>query len=158
MKIEKPVRIEGYNIYELSEDVSLLIQRSREACKQAYAPHSEFKVGASVLLDDGQILCGSNQENAAYPSGLCAERTLLFHLGHSQPERRVLKMAISALSSKYALPDLLSPCGACLQVMSEQGLRQNSDFEIWMQGKGDLYYRASGISQLLPFRFLLEKE
>ncbi len=156
MKIEKTVCLAHFKLHDLSEDLRHLLELAEEAAGQAYAPHSAFKVGAVALLDDGSYISGSNQENAAYPSGLCAERTLLFYLGHTQPERRILKMAITARSSKYAMPPILSPCGACLQVMSEQVQRQNADFEIWMMAGKDEVYRASGLSELLPFRFLLK--
>lgn len=155
MKIEKTVSLAHFRVHELSEDLRHLLGLANEAANQAYAPHSEFKVGAVALLDDGSFISGSNQENAAYPSGLCAERTLLFHLGHTQPNRRIVKMAITARSSKYAMPPILSPCGACLQVMSEQVQRQNADFEIWMMAGADEVFQASGLSDLLPFRFLL---
>ena len=100
------------------------MQNAKSALKTAYAPYSGFFVGASVLLENGEIINGSNQENVAYPSGLCAERVALFYAGARYPDVKVKTIAVSVLSKNFEVTDVISPCGACRQVMAEYEEKQ----------------------------------
>ncbi|HEY3390109.1 MAG TPA: cytidine deaminase, partial [Prolixibacteraceae bacterium] len=104
---------------QLPEKENILITKAREAAKNAYAPYSGFRVGAAVLLGNGIIVTGNNQENAAYPSGLCAERTALFYASAQYPKVPVLSIAVSTLNGTATPSDIAKPCGACRQVMAE---------------------------------------
>ena len=133
LKLE--TRVEVYAVGELDNIYRQLYEAAFEASKKAYAPYSKFHVGAAVLLENGEILSGNNQENAAYPSGLCAERTTLFYAGARYPDAAVQILAIAAMKDGERV-DLITPCGACRQVMSETEQRYNhtlqfqSDFRI----------------------------
>jgi cytidine deaminase len=109
-------------------------------------------VGAAVLLDNGEVVSGSNQENAAYPSGLCAERTTLFYAGSRYPDAKPLKLAIIARTNGEITTDLCAPCGACRQVILESEERGGSPIEILMCSR-DKIYAADGVRALLPFAF-----
>ena len=139
---------------QLSSVDSILLEEAVTASKRAYAPHSHFFVGAALMLDNGIIVTGSNQENAAYPSGLCAERVALFKAGSDFPAAKVLKLAIYAYSENYTVPEILCPCGGCLQVMSETEFRQNQPFEILIKSES-IILKAKGVSEFLPFAFVI---
>ena len=116
------IRIEFFeidSIEELSNIEQQLIQDSKLAKSNAYSPYSGFCVGAAVLLDNGIIIKGSNQENAAYPSGLCAERVALFYANSAYPNNAVKAIAITASNSKGIIQKPIAPCGSCRQVMLE---------------------------------------
>ncbi|WBA42781.1 cytidine deaminase [Hymenobacter canadensis] len=146
------IHVEVLTETELTPAEALTWQAARAATDQAYAPYSHFHVGASLLLDDGTIFRGTNQENAAFPSGLCAERTALFGLAASQPERRILGMAVAA---RPAAGDFVpvSSCGACRQVMAEYEHRQKQAIPLLMPGPDGSIYRFRSLSDLLPFGF-----
>ncbi|WBO85815.1 cytidine deaminase [Hymenobacter yonginensis] len=146
------IHVEVLTEAELTPAEALTWQAARTATDQAYAPYSHFHVGASLLLDDGTIFRGTNQENAAFPSGLCAERTALFGLAASQPERRILGMAVAA---RPAAGDFVpvSSCGACRQVMAEYEHRQKQAIPLLMPGPDGSIYRFRSLSDLLPFGF-----
>lgn len=137
---------------DLSAQQSLLLDTAEEATKSAYAPYSNFQVGAAVLLDNGEIVTGSNQENAAYPSGLCAERVALFSAHHRYPKAKVVAIAIAAKNQGKALKNPIMPCGACVQVMSESITRGGQTFEVLLQGEERILHLPSALN-LLPFRF-----
>jgi cytidine deaminase len=99
------------SIDELPQEVKQLMQEAVAIRKKAYAPYSKFRVGAALVLDNGKVVLGSNQENAAYPSGLCAERVAVFHAGAMYPEARILKIAISAASDEKEVDSPIPPCG-----------------------------------------------
>ncbi|MCB9246449.1 MAG: cytidine deaminase [Flavobacteriales bacterium] len=143
-----------YVEYGSPTDIPEILSLSQMSREKAYAPYSRFKVGAAVKLDNGVSLPGNNQENAAYPSGLCAERVALFHAGAVYPDAHVLELAISiqANGELRNLDDLVSPCGACLQVIAETERRQNRAIRILIGGEKG-YYIAEGVEQFLPFRF-----
>ena len=101
------------HLSELSAEEQQLVANAKSALKTAYAPYSGFLVGASVLLENGEIINGSNQENVAYPSGLCAERVALFYAGAKYPDVKVKTVAVSVLSKNFEVTDVISPCGAC---------------------------------------------
>ncbi|MCR5886376.1 cytidine deaminase [Hymenobacter sp. J193] len=137
---------------ELSPAESAVWQAARAATDHAYAPYSHFHVGTALLLDDGTIFRGTNQENAAFPSGLCAERTALFGLAASQPTRRIRGMAVAA---RPAAGDFVpvSSCGACRQVMAEYEHRQGEAIPLLLPGPGGTIHRFQRLSDLLPFGF-----
>lgn len=135
-----------------SEELLLLEQSALQAAQNAYAPYSNFRVGVSLLLEDGTIWQGNNQENAAYPSGLCAERVALFSIGALKPQVAIRKMMLLALDSRGNMVERISPCGACRQVMIEVAQRQESPFEVLMVSPlGAIVIKDC--TQLLPFSF-----
>jgi cytidine deaminase len=138
---------------ELSREELGLFQAADEAMENAYAPYSKFKVGAAILLDDGTIVKGSNQENVAYPSGLCAERTAIFAAGSNFPDKKIKKIAIVAKGDLISVENTLSPCGSCRQVMAETESRQREAFEILLRNFNGSVVKFKGISSLLPFVF-----
>lgn len=138
---------------ELPEQEKELLSRAVEARSNAYAPYSHFYVGAAVLLDDGSIVLGNNQENVAYPSGLCAERTALFAAGANYPGRSVKTIAISASSSDFDVNSPVYPCGACRQVMSEYEQLAGTPMKIVMAGKSGSVHVVDGLINILPVAF-----
>jgi cytidine deaminase len=138
---------------ELSKEVQELMQNAIEIRKKAYAPYSKFRVGAAILLDNGQIVLGSNQENAAYPSGLCAERVAIFHAGAIYPEAKILKIAITAASDSNPTKTPIPPCGACRQSISEYEFKQETPIEIYFMGETGEVYKSNSINNLLPLTF-----
>lgn len=144
--------IKVYQYDELSDEDKKLIDESVEATKRSYAPYSNFSVGAAALLDNGITVTGTNQENAAYPSGLCAERTTLFYANSQYPECAVKSLAIAARTVKDFIPTPIPPCGACRQVILETEKRYNTPIRILLYGK-ECIYVIEGISDLLPLSF-----
>ena len=130
-----------------------LIQRSKDALKDAYAPYSGFLVGSSVLLSDGKIISANNQENVAFPSGLCAERVVLFNAGANYPNLEIDMIAVSAKSNSYEINDIISPCGACRQVMAEYQEKQNKKIKILLHINNDDVLIFSSVDDLLPLLF-----
>ena len=138
---------------ELSAPDRQLIDAAKEATRHSYAPYSHFHVGAALLLDDGTIVTGTNQENAAYPSGMCAERTALFHAGSAHPDKAVIAMAIAAQSNGTFTPTPIAPCGACRQVMLETEQRHGHPIRIVLYGTQQICIVEQGVSELLPLTF-----
>lgn len=136
---------------------STLLDEARQASKHAYAPYSEFSVGAAVLLENGQVIKGSNQENASYPLGLCAERVAIFHANSAYPELKILAVAITASATHFVTKSPITPCGACRQVIAETENRQNHPIRIIMSGEEGIVQVTDGISNLLPLSFKGEK-
>jgi len=155
MKIRNiQIQYEEYQTDEnLRESDRVLIKKAEKALCNAYAPYSEFKVGASVLLNNGKLISGSNQENAAYPSGLCAERVALFHAKSKYPDSVIDAIAITANSDNFDINHPVTPCGACRQVIAEVESRQNREIRIIMKGQRGEIYVVNGISNLLPLMF-----
>lgn len=143
-----------YNaLHELPNDIQDLMEQAVGVRKNAYAPYSNFRVGVALLLDNGQIVLGSNQENAAYPSGLCAERVAIFHAGAIYPDAKIIKMAITAASDANKTTSPIPPCGACRQSIAEYETRQDTPIEIYFMGEiGDIY-KSESLKNLLPFMF-----
>ncbi len=133
-------------------DISV-VNKAFEAMEKAYAPYSKFKVGAALLLEDGQIIQGNNQENIAYPSGLCAERVALFHAGAQFPGIAVDLICIVAKGDLMPISQLLSPCGACRQVMLESENRQNKPIRIILVNQDNRTMCIDSVQNLLPFGF-----
>ncbi|WP_428230219.1 cytidine deaminase [Flavobacterium sp.] len=138
---------------ELSKDIQDLMNKAVEVRKKAYAPYSQFRVGAALLLDNGKIVLGSNQENAAYPSGLCAERVAIFHAGSIYPEAKILKIAITAASDTNQTTAPIPPCGSCRQSIAEYEIRQDTPIEIYFMGEIGEVYKSASLKNLLPFMF-----
>ena len=146
-----PIRVFSYE--ELDEADRHLIDTAREATRRSYAPYSRFAVGAALRLIDGTLVSGSNQENAASPSGLCAERTTLFYANSRYPDQAVDTLAIAARNERGEfLSDPISPCGACRQVMVETEKRYNHPMRILLYGTGGIY-EIRGVGGLLPLSF-----
>ncbi|HBS52404.1 MAG TPA: cytidine deaminase [Flavobacterium sp.] len=140
-------------IQELPTDIQNLMHEAVAIRKTAYAPYSHFKVGTAILLDNGEIILGSNQENAAYPSGLCAERVAVFYAGAKYPEAKILKMAISAASDNTTTRAPIPPCGACRQSLAEYEIKQNTPIEIYFMGEIGSIYKSDSLKNLLPLLF-----
>lgn len=141
------------SVNELPKDIQLLMQQAVEIRKKAYAPYSKFRVGAALLLDNGKIVLGSNQENAAYPSGLCAERVAIFQAGAIYPEAKIITLFISAASDTNQTTAPIPPCGACRQSFSEYEFKQNSPIEIYFMGESGEVYKSDSVKNLLPLSF-----
>lgn len=157
MDLEKTVKLEHHLYARLAKDIQELLQASKQASTTAYAPYSSFFVGCSAKLEDSSIISGSNQENSSFPSGLCAERTVLFQCGAALAEKPIIHLAVFASSSQYKVPTPLVPCAGCLQVIIDFEKRQNKKIHIWMWDGGKQVYLSSGADQFLPFHFSLEK-
>ncbi|MDD3037880.1 cytidine deaminase [Bacteroides sp.] len=144
--------IKVYQYDELSIDDQKLIKTAMEATARSYAPYSHFSVGAVALLNDGTIVSGTNQENAAYPSGLCAERTTLFYANSQYPDQPVKTLAIAAKTEKDFIQIPIPPCGACRQVILETEKRYGQPIRILLYGKQSIY-EVNSICDLLPLSF-----
>lgn len=140
-------------ITELSSEDNMLIKKAIEARKKAYAPYSKFNVGAALLLENGEIILGNNQENAAYPSGLCAERVAVYYAGAKFPGVKILKLAISASSTITKVDKPVGPCGACRQALSEYEISQKQPFPIIFMGEVGEIVKTDSLASLLPFSF-----
>ena len=140
------------SLIELNENEQVLVNAAKKSALNAYAPYSEFQVGCAILLNDGQIVTGNNQENAAYPSSLCAERVALFYAKSQKPESVVLAIAIYASSKSKTSNNLISPCGACRQVISEYESKQAQPIKLYMCNNDSVYFSESN-ANLLPFQF-----
>lgn len=151
--IEFSFNYSEYNSPEqLDQTESHLIRKARAIAKKAWAPYSGFMVGAAVLLENGEIITGNNQENAAYPSGLCAERTAVFYANSIFPEVPVKCIAIAAFSKGKYLDLPVAPCGSCRQVLLETQNRFNNKMIILLSGESKIL-RIEDVSCLLPFPF-----
>ena len=141
------------SVSELPNDIQNLMTQAIEVRKNAYAPYSKFSVGAALLLDNGKIVLGSNQENAAYPSGLCAERVAIFQAGSIYPDAKFLKMAITAASDNNQTTSPIPPCGSCRQSIAEYEIKQDFPIEIYFMGEIGAIYKSDSLKNLLPFMF-----
>ncbi len=153
--IEKEIKVivfEYEDIEELNTEDQIVVKAAQEALNNAYSPYSKFSVGAAVLLDNGEIVQGSNQENAAYPSGLCAERVALFYANSKYPEASVKTLAISALKAGKIIDNPIPPCGACRQVILETEQRFEQPIKIILAGAKGIQV-VSNAKSLLPLTF-----
>lgn len=154
----KEVKIEStFKVYEdlseLPDDIQQLMQSAIETREKAYAPYSKFKVGAAILLDNNEVVVGSNQENASYPSGLCAERTAIYYAGAKYPKAKILKMVITASSQNQVTDSPIPPCGACRQSISEYEIKQEQPIEIYFMGVKGKVVKSNSLANLLPLGF-----
>lgn len=138
---------------ELSPCDRQLVDAAKDATSGSHSPYSGFSVGAAVLLDNGKTVTGSNQENAAYPSGLCAERTALFAAGHMYPGKAVTALAIAARNKDGFTFQPVTPCGACRQVMAEYESTGGHPIRFLFYGTGSVILVEGGVKSLLPFCF-----
>jgi len=145
------------SLEDLNSDQLRVIDKAKEAVLDAYAPYSNFKVGAAALLGNGEMILGNNQENVAYPSGLCAERVALFAANSHFPKEKVTHLAIASQGDFIDLNSILSPCGACRQVMAEVIHRQGSTFELLLLNPDGSIFVFSDATDLLPFVFSVSK-
>jgi cytidine deaminase len=151
-QIKLEINIEARHYDELAEEDRQLIDAAREATQRSYAPYSHFSVGAAALLENGMVVTGTNQENAAYPSGLCAERTTLFYANSQYPDQAVKTLAIAARTESDFLDTPIPPCGACRQVLLETEKRYGKPMRILLYSKSDIYI-LEGVGGLLPLSF-----
>lgn len=140
------------NQNELTESDRNLVKQAVAAAQNAYAPYSEFNVGAAVLLENEQIIKGNNQENAAYPSGLCAERVALFYANAMYPDLAVKAIAVVAIKNGDMVPSVVTPCGNCRQVMLETESRFKEPIRIVMGSKNG-FWIVNKAQNLLPLSF-----
>jgi cytidine deaminase len=153
-KVEIKTQITVFDdIQELSDVAKNLMNVAIEAKKNAYAPYSKFKVGAALLLENGTIVTGNNQENAAYPSGMCAERVAIWKASSEFPNEKILKLAISASSSSQILNEPVAPCGGCRQTLSEYELKQKDKIEVYFMGEIGKIIMTDSLLNLLPIAF-----
>lgn len=144
--------LEYNSLDELTTEDRHLAEAAIEAISQSYAPYSNFNVGAAVMFDDGVIIKGANQENAAYPSGLCAERTALFYASSSRPDRPMKAIALAAGQNGILCKTPASPCGACRQVMAQYQIKSAAPMGILLVG-GEKIWKFSKVDDLLPLIF-----
>lgn len=149
--------MEQFLVFNHLEDLDLeskyLVHKAKDALHHAYAPYSRFEVGAAVLLEDDTVVTGTNQENAAYPSGMCAERVALFAAASQHFGQPIMKIAVVARrkGGKELVP--ATPCGPCRQVMLEFERRQGKPLEVVMQNQDHKWIKATSAAPLLPFGF-----
>ena len=141
------------SVQDLPNDIQDLMEQAVNVRKNAYAPSSKFRVGVAITLDNCKVVVGSNQENAAYPSGLCAERVAIFYAGAVYPEAKILKMAITAASDSNQTTAPIPPCGSCRQSIAEYEIKQETPIEIYFMGEIGAIYKSESLKNLLPFMF-----
>lgn len=141
------------NLNELPKDISILMQEAIDARQKAYAPYSKFTVGAAILLENNEIITGNNQENASYPSGLCAERTAIYFAGSQFPDVKIIRIAVTAGSKIKQTNEPIPPCGACRQAISEYEVKQKAPIEIYFMGETGKIVKSNSLANLLPLVF-----
>ena len=144
--------ISVFTFEELESDKQILLNKAKEQVFKAYAPYSGFHVGAAVELENGEVFAGNNQENAAYPSGLCAERVAMFYANAQYPDVPVKTIAIAAYHNGNFLQQPVTPCGSCRQVLLESEMRFEKDINILLYGTDEVY-QIRNVRQLLPLCF-----
>ena len=151
MDIITKVKVSPYD--ELDHADRTLVDKALEAIKGSYAPYSHFHVGAAIRLDNGEIVTGANQENVAYPSGTCAERSACFYAGARYPDARFEKIAIAAIGTDgKVVPDPVAPCGACRQALLEYEMLAKHPVPVLLVG-ADRIYELPSVASLLPLAF-----
>ena len=144
-------------IGELEERDQLLCGKAEQALESSYSPYSKFRVGTAIRLASGEIILGSNQENLAYPSGLCAERVALFSIGSNQPNAVIESMAITAQTDKFDITKPITSCGGCLQVMAEFERKQVTPIEVIFYCLNGEVLKVPSVKSLLPFSFVEDR-
>jgi cytidine deaminase len=145
------------DIDQLSENDQILCGKAKEALKTSHSPYSKFKVGTAIQLADDQIILGSNQENVAYPSGLCAERVALFYISSNNPNAVIKSMAITAHTDLFDILNPVTSCGACLQVMIEAEKKQGSPISVIFYALGHQVLKVESVKSLIPFAFVEDR-
>lgn len=153
-RIEKKITFEKCTFEELNDNDKECIKQSLLARENAYAPYSTFSVGASLQMDNGKFILGNNQENRAYPSGLCAERVALFHFGANYPKGVIKTLAITANNKDLNYKEMIKPCGSCLQVIAEYELKQKQKIRMILYSDTNQVLIAEGVENFLPMIFL----
>jgi cytidine deaminase len=151
--IELNFRMQFCQLEELADDDRQLVEKAIGATQNSYAPYSNFHVGACLRLADGREVIGANQENAAFPSGLCAERSAVFAAQSMFPEEAITALAIAARNENGLTAHPVSPCGACRQVILEMEDRYKQDVRILLYGTEGVYVIPS-VKSLLPLHFV----
>ena len=141
------------SLEELNSKDQILCLEAKKAMSNSHSPYSGFRVGVAVQLESGKIVYGSNQENVAYPSGLCAERVALFMIGTTYPDDKILSMAITAQTDHFLIKEPVTSCGACLQVIAEYEKKQSQPINVLFYCLNGTIIRTTGIKTLLPFAF-----
>jgi len=129
------------------------MKQAAKARKKAYAPYSKFSVGVAIQLENGEVVTGNNQENASYPSGLCAERTAIYYAGAQFPNVKILKLVITAGSQNKITTSPIPPCGACRQAIAEYEVKQETPIEIYFMGETGKVIKSNSLANLLPLVF-----
>lgn len=138
---------------EMSESDVNLLHQAETARQNSYSPYSKFSVGAALLLENGTVLLGSNQENASFPAGLCAEGVAVFNAGSNYPNERIKTIAIMAASEEHHLNKPAAPCGICRQAIAEYEIKQKTPIAIIMKAQDGPIYKCGSVSDLLPLGF-----
>ena len=157
-EINLHIQFQSLNLSELNSQEQALVQACKNASTNAYAPYSNFHVGASLLIDDGEIILGNNQENAAFPSGLCAERVALFHFGARNSKKQIKAIAICAQTGGNFTEEFIVPCGGCLQVLSEFQSIQKEKIRVILYRGDDEIMLGEGMENFLPLQFTLKNK
>jgi cytidine deaminase len=145
------------NDAELERGDRELLEKAKQAIGTSYAPYSKFHVGCALLLDNGVVIQGSNQENIAFPSGLCAERVAVFSAGAQYPDVPIIAIAITVKAEDYEVKNPITSCGACLQSMSEYEVKFNRPMRIILRGETGAIWVAEGLKTFMPFMFYVEE-
>jgi len=140
-------------IEDLDSESKYLVHKAKEATKDSYAPYSKFCVGAALILEDGTVVLGANQENAAYPLCMCAERVALYAAASQHPAKKIKKLAVVAHKKNHKELVVAAPCGACRQVILEYEQRQKKSIELIMLGPNEKWTVCESAASLLPFSF-----
>jgi cytidine deaminase len=150
----KTPAVEYYKTVEdLDAESKYLVHKAKDATQHSYAPYSKFHVGAALMLEDGTVVTGSNQENASYPLCMCAERVALYNAATLHPDKRIKKLAVVAHKKNHKELSSATSCGACAQVMLEFEVRQSKPFEVIMLGADNQWIKCNSVSALLPMGF-----
>lgn len=155
--MQKSIQI-SYQVLDKNTECGLeitdLIDQAKAVSKKAYAPYSNFNVGAAIQLANGEIITGNNQENVAFPSGLCAERSAAFYAKSQYPNETIESIAITAFSESFEVTNPITPCGSCRQALLEYENQQESSIKVIMTSvSGETVYIVNSIKDLLPFCF-----
>ena len=157
-EVNLQIQFQSLKLTELNTQEQALVQACKNASTNAYAPYSQFKVGASLLISNDEILLGNNQENAAFPSGLCAERVALFQFGARNDKKHIKAIAICAQTGGNFTDEFIVPCGGCLQVMSEYQSLQKEKIRVILYRGDDEIMLGEGIENFLPLQFTLKNK
>ena len=138
---------------KLPKDIQELMNKAQQARENAYAPYSHFRVGAALRLTSGKIVTGNNQENAAFPSGLCAERVAIFNAGANFPNETITDLAITVRAESHEVAEAIAPCGACRQSLAEYEQKQKTPIAIYFMGETGDIIKVASVMDLLPLGF-----
>lgn len=153
-KYHLAIELEIYDdLAELPDQMQELMNKAQQARDKAYAPYSGFKVGAALLLESGTVVSGNNQENAAFPSGLCAERVAVYHAGANYPGDKIVALALCVKSNQRTIDSPTPPCGACRQSLAEYEVRYDSPIALYFMGETGQVVKSNSVKDILPLVF-----